>query len=1620
MTTFDPGTWVHKATESWGKGPGPENGNTGNCLNWLGQDVKLKWFVKDYNEYGELTRTKINYWNVVPDGSDGYRVADTPSVYYTAFKEYNEYGQLVQADSRCTGDTSATCRLSSKNIYKYSDGEDNYSAFICQEVMEINDPNVPVKTFTALAYWDAGFSQVTDIVGMDGAEGKVVYDNLGRFIKAYGAHPETGLLCDEPTKEVFYYYDTAPMPYIETHLHSKSISCGTKYEYTNISNINDDKAKKILYAYVDPMGRSKAVVSQGDKTLNEEPGESAAYPWLISGYSELNAKGKTIRSCEGVPIDAPPIDPAGIFSLQPKDFNCSKQDFDAFGRPTVSYIPSSNPGSVNGYVISEAEYGLDWGNAYDHLDKTDPCYMGTHSTQRVDGLGRTMYTISRHHPGDGDGEDCQGKIIERRTSATYGLGVNVTTEEENGISISRKALSDSLGRMRVNLDLNFGRWVYNYNSLGELVQTISPTGNIADYVYDAAGRAKEEYYDGALEAEYYYDEYPGDEVLGFDQLPFGEWDGYPSSEEGYVTIGKLIAVKDRTGVSVTASNWGNFSESWRLLYPENRLYHTETLLDHAGRVEYSDDPDGDRSTASYFADGTGKSTYWKDYDPATENYTPHQIIKRAWNNYLGQTELVEYGDPSNTVVWSGYDPVTHQGMQTVVHQQTPSYAGAPTNGATLIAFGYEYDAVGKLTGVVDWRGRGPSGSASFGLNVQHPSLHTGQSLGSHYPDFPSGRIDSNLPAPTSWNSNDVPSGDTGWPLGVTPSDARFEYDTQYQLIGEERKYVNNLSDQYEGYDFPRKPGGSFGSSRVRSLSWNFDARGSMTKWEEDWENAPDPDNLGRALGSQIVNGYQLNLANGCNMNWLATNDELPPASTCYIPDALYFANNIAEVGSGRGTCVWVIYDTGGKMKEQHVRKGCSACEYDNTANDRGAAAATCPGESFDEGDPQNPLDDQQEVTATYIKYVYSWNALGQLDGATKSVEGDQKIAMSYIYDSSGGRVIREKSDVISGDLTNIRQDIYLGGYERRQLNLIDTENSDQEVSINEALGNLANGDADLGRYLYRNVDGTRLVKYVGLRVQWKYNNQTGNFDPPEMFLSFNNHLGSTSAVVDWSDGTLVEWRTNYAYGAGESHWKNLEPDGDPKYGNAYEPYGFTGKEEDEEVGLHYFGARYYSSYLGRWLSPDAPVVHEGGFLNYYCYGANSPYIYVDPDGNFVQMIVGAVVGAVAGFVSGIVQGDLKAALIGAVVGAALGALTGGISAGADSFFAGAMAGAMISGYASFAQSLVSGASLSQSAISGAVSFGSGIIGAGFGQAFKNIGDVGKAIMGYISSVGVSYAASAVTGSLNEDTWDDVLISSSISYWVSYSGNAIGEEIGRIKSEGGGGNVPGWGPGDNEKTEQTVWAKSQEATNSSGVALREFDQGHHNFRRGIDRNKITIGPQGKKMDRAGCHPAGGVTIIDYDLRKNGGTGLSVKDAQDIVKWYNKKNLMTKNTDPARKRITAKAPEGVGPRGKFGKYAYKDIPPDQIESYLDQDIPVQFSGGKKGFKGFNAKGEEVHSTKHFMVLDPNGRSTVLPNGKVGQLIQVVNPAATSISELRSIDLTNLKNVKHGGFYVWLPLD
>jgi RHS repeat-associated protein len=63
----------------------------------------------------------------------------------------------------------------------------------------------------------------------------------------------------------------------------------------------------------------------------------------------------------------------------------------------------------------------------------------------------------------------------------------------------------------------------------------------------------------------------------------------------------------------------------------------------------------------------------------------------------------------------------------------------------------------------------------------------------------------------------------------------------------------------------------------------------------------------------------------------------------------------------------------------------------------------------------------------------------------------------------------------------------------------------------------------------------------------------------------------------------------------------------------------TGKERDSESGNDYFGARYYASSMGRWLSPD-PKQPNIKFLfnpqkwNKYNYVLDNPLTNVDPDG----------------------------------------------------------------------------------------------------------------------------------------------------------------------------------------------------------------------------------------------------------------------------------------------------------------------------------------------------------------------------------------------------------------------
>src|SRR5580700_3231938 len=78
-------------------------------------------------------------------------------------------------------------------------------------------------------------------------------------------------------------------------------------------------------------------------------------------------------------------------------------------------------------------------------------------------------------------------------------------------------------------------------------------------------------------------------------------------------------------------------------------------------------------------------------------------------------------------------------------------------------------------------------------------------------------------------------------------------------------------------------------------------------------------------------------------------------------------------------------------------------------------------------------------------------------------------------------------------------------------------------------------------------------------------------------------------------------------------------------------YKFTGKERDAESGLDNFGARYDSSSMGRFMSPDYSDDDDGPVsipfynpsnpqsMNLYSYVRNNPLSHTDPDGHDVTI-----------------------------------------------------------------------------------------------------------------------------------------------------------------------------------------------------------------------------------------------------------------------------------------------------------------------------------------------------------------------------------------------------------------
>ncbi len=117
------------------------------------------------------------------------------------------------------------------------------------------------------------------------------------------------------------------------------------------------------------------------------------------------------------------------------------------------------------------------------------------------------------------------------------------------------------------------------------------------------------------------------------------------------------------------------------------------------------------------------------------------------------------------------------------------------------------------------------------------------------------------------------------------------------------------------------------------------------------------------------------------------------------------------------------------------------------------------------------------------------------------------------------------------------------------------------------------------------------------------------------FYFHQNHLGSVAALTD-ATGNIVERYVYDGYGAPTIRDAAGLPVPANPWGTPHSavanPHLFTGRELDEETGLHFFRARYYDARLGRFLQRD-PLEYVDG-MNLYEYVRSGPATGTDPLG----------------------------------------------------------------------------------------------------------------------------------------------------------------------------------------------------------------------------------------------------------------------------------------------------------------------------------------------------------------------------------------------------------------------
>jgi RHS repeat-associated protein len=351
-----------------------------------------------------------------------------------------------------------------------------------------------------------------------------------------------------------------------------------------------------------------------------------------------------------------------------------------------------------------------------------------------------------------------------------------------------------------------------------------------------------------------------------------------------------------------------------------------------------------------------------------------------------------------------------------------------------------------------------------------------------------------------------------------------------------------------------------GTDTLQDLNYIYDQMGNITQIKDDAQKAVFHDNqqVNPTQTFEYDALYRLTKATGREH---AQNDASTKDDGSDYPQSLIQNPAPCDASALRNyTREWEYDEVGNIMKMIHNANNSSWNRSYSYAATNNQLVST----KINDGTPASyTYNEHGSMAAMPHLQAMDWDFAERLCHITKGT-----TEAYYNYDGSGQRT-RKVVEKNNGNTVETR--LYLGGFEiyRKKINgTIDTERETLHI-----------------------MDDTKRIALIDtLTID---NGTTVNNSVQRYQLS--NNIESATLELDES-ASIISYEEYYPYGdTSYQAGKNIGEVSQKRY-------RYTGKEKDEESGLYYMLARYYSGWLGRWTASDPAGLVDGVNLYMYCRG----------------------------------------------------------------------------------------------------------------------------------------------------------------------------------------------------------------------------------------------------------------------------------------------------------------------------------------------------------------------------------------------------------------------------------